>query len=113
MKREIVFSNIDLRTRYYQLSIKDDDFLKTAFRTQYGHFEFLVMPFGLINGLMMFMDLMNWVFQPYLNKFVVVFINDILVNSRDKKKYEQHLRILLGILKRNQLYAKLSKCESG
>ena len=74
-----VFSKIDLQLGYYQLRVKDDDVPKTTFRTKYGHYEFLIMPFGLTNASTAFMDLMNWVFHPYLNQFVVVFIDDILV----------------------------------
>ena len=91
--------------------MKDVDVLKTAFRTQYGHYEFLVMPFGLTNTPATFIDLMNRVFQPYLDQFVVVFINDILVYSKDAHKHEQHLRIVLQILREKQLFAKLRKCD--
>ncbi|KAG8472737.1 hypothetical protein CXB51_034630 [Gossypium anomalum] len=111
LKDATVFSNIDLRSSYYQLRVKDSDVLKTAFRTRYGHYEFLVMPFGLTNALAIFMDLMNWIFIPYLDRFVVVFINDILIYSRDESEHAEHLRIVLQTLKDKKLYAKFSKCE--
>jgi len=88
LKGAKVFSKIDLRSGYYQMRIKGQDVLKTAFRTRYGHFEFLVLPFGFTNAPTLFMDLMNRVFQPYLDKFVVVFIDDILVYSKSFKEHE-------------------------
>ncbi|KAL4280490.1 hypothetical protein GQ457_03G019150 [Hibiscus cannabinus] len=106
-----VFSKIDLRSGYYQMKVKDVDVPKTAFRTRYGHFEFLVMPFGLTNASAAFMDLMNRVFKPYLDKFVVVFIDDILIYSRNKDDHAEHLRIVFQTLRECQLYAKFSKCE--
>ncbi|KAL4295736.1 hypothetical protein GQ457_12G011360 [Hibiscus cannabinus] len=106
-----VFSKIDLRSGYYQMKVKDVDVPKIAFRTRYGHFEFLVMPFGLTNAPVAFMDLMNRVFKPYLDKFVVVFIDDILIYSRNKDDHAEHLRIVLQTLRECQLYAKFSKCE--
>ena len=106
-----VFSKIDLRSGYYQLRVKDVDVPKTAFRTRYGHYEFLVMPFGLTNAPAAFMDLMNKVFRPYLDQFVVVFIDDILVYSKDEQEHEQHLKIVLLTLRDKKLYAKLSKCD--
>jgi hypothetical protein len=93
------------------MRIKGQDVSKTAFRTRYGHFEFLVLPFGLTNAPALFMDLMNRVFQPYLDKFVVVFIDDILVYSKSYKEHEQHLRQTLQTLRSRQLYAKLDKCD--
>ena len=106
-----VFSKIDLRSGYYQLRVKEGDVPKIAFRTRYGHYEFLVMPFGLTNAPAEFMDLMNRVFRPYVDQFVVVFIDDILVYSKDAQEHEQHLRIVLETLREKKLYAKLSKCD--
>ncbi|KAL4351797.1 hypothetical protein GQ457_06G011370 [Hibiscus cannabinus] len=106
-----VFSKIDLRSGYYQMKVKDVDVPKTALQTHYGHFEFLVMPFGLTNAPAAFMDLMNRVFKPYLDKFVVVFIDDILIYSRNKDDHAKHLQIVLQTLRECQLYAKFSKCE--
>ena len=106
-----VFSKIDLRSGYYQLRVKEVDVPKTAFRTRYRHYEFLVMPFGLTNAPAAFIDLMNRVFRPYLDQFVVVFIDDILVYSRDEQEHEQHLKIVLHNLREKKLYAKLSKCD--
>ncbi|KAA3483173.1 DNA/RNA polymerases superfamily protein [Gossypium australe] len=105
------FSRIDLRSGYYQLRVKDSDIPKTAFRTRYGHYEFLVMPFGLTNAPAVFMVLMNRMFRPYLDKFVVVFIDDILICSHDENEHAEHLRTVLQILRDNQLYAKFSKSE--
>jgi hypothetical protein len=110
-KRARVFSKIDLRSRYYQLRIKEHDVAKTAFRTRCGHYEFLVMPFGLTNTPAVFMDLMNRVFRPYLDKSVVIFIDDILVYSNTYLEHEQYLRIVLKTLREHRLYVKLSKCE--
>ncbi|RZB46805.1 Transposon Ty3-I Gag-Pol polyprotein [Glycine soja] len=106
-----VFSKIDLRSGYHQIRVKKEDIPKTAFQTRYGHYEYLVMPFGVTNAPTIFMDYMNRIFHDYLDQFVVVFIDDILVYSRNKEEHEKHLRIVLHILRDRKLFAKLSKCE--
>ncbi|GKD24278.1 putative reverse transcriptase domain-containing protein, partial [Tanacetum coccineum] len=111
LQGEKYFSKIDLRSGYHQLWVRSKDIPKTSFHTRYDHYEFLVMPFGLTNAPAVFMDLMNHVFHDYLDKYVVVFIDDILVYSKSKEEHEQHLRIVLGILREKKLYAKFSKCE--
>ncbi|GJU63433.1 putative reverse transcriptase domain-containing protein [Tanacetum coccineum] len=105
------FSKINLRSGYHQLRVHEDDISKTAFRTRYGHFEFTVMPFGLTNAPAVFMDLMNRVCRPYLDKFVIVFIDDILIYSKTQEEHVEHLRLVLGLLKKEKLYAKFSKYE--
>ncbi|GJS94810.1 putative reverse transcriptase domain-containing protein [Tanacetum coccineum] len=105
------FSKIDLRSGYHQLRVHEDDILKTTFRTRYRHFEFTVIPFGLSNAPAVFMDLMNKVCRPYLDKFVIVFIDDILIYSKTQEEHVEHLRLVLGLLKKEKLYAKFSKCE--
>ncbi|GJV29216.1 reverse transcriptase domain-containing protein, partial [Tanacetum coccineum] len=105
------FSKIDLRSRYHQLIVHEDDIPKTAFRTRYGHFELTVMPFGLTNAPAVFMYLMNRVRRPYLDKFVIVFIDDILIYSKTRAEHVEHLRLVLGLLKKEKLYTKFSKCE--
>ncbi|GJV90448.1 putative reverse transcriptase domain-containing protein [Tanacetum coccineum] len=105
------FSKIDLRSGYHQLRVHEDDIPKTAFRTRYGHFEFTVMPFGLTNAPAVFMDLMNRVCKLYLDKFVIVFIDDILIYSKTKEDHEVHLGLVLELLRKEKLYAKFSKCE--
>ncbi|GJR54907.1 putative reverse transcriptase domain-containing protein [Tanacetum coccineum] len=104
------FSKIDLRFGYHQLRVHEDDIPKTAFRTRYGHFEFTVMPFGLTNAPAVFMDLMNRVFKPYLDKFLIVFIEDILIYSKTREEHEAHLGLVLELLKKKKLYVKFSKC---
>ena len=111
LSRAKVFSKLDLRSGYHQLKVKKEDILKTAFRTRYGHYEFLVMPFGVTNAPSIFMDLMNRVFSSFLDKFVVIFIDDILIYSKKEEEYAEHLRIVLQTLQQEKLYAKLSKCE--
>ena len=111
LQGENVFSKIDLMSRYHQMMIKELDVSKMAFRTRYGHYEFLVMPFELTNALAAFMDLMNRVFHLYLDQFVIIFIDDILVYSKSIDEHALHLRIVLQTLRDKQLYVKFSKCE--
>ncbi|GJT64466.1 putative reverse transcriptase domain-containing protein [Tanacetum coccineum] len=105
------FLEIDLRSGYHQLRVHEDDIPKTMFRNRYGHFEFTVMPFGLTNTPAIFMVLMNRVFRPYLDKFMIVFINDIIIYSKTQEEHVEHLRLILELLKKEKPYAKFSKCE--
>ncbi|GJS26453.1 putative reverse transcriptase domain-containing protein [Tanacetum coccineum] len=111
LKGSSVYSKIDMRSGYHQLRVREEDIPKTALRTRYGHYEFQVMPFGLTNAPTEFMDLMNRVCKPFLDKFVIVFIDDILIYSKNKKEHEEHLKAILELLKKEELYAKFSKCE--
>ncbi|GJU12491.1 putative reverse transcriptase domain-containing protein [Tanacetum coccineum] len=106
-----VYSKIDLRSGYHQLRVREEYIPKTAFRTRYGHYEFQVMPFGLTNAPTVFMDLMNQVCKPYLDRFVIVFIDDILIYSKSRKDHEGNLKLILRLLKEDELYAKFSKCK--
>ncbi|GJZ79066.1 putative reverse transcriptase domain-containing protein [Tanacetum coccineum] len=106
-----VYLKIDLRLGYHQLRFREGDISKTAFRTRYGHYEFQVMPFGLTNAPTIFMNLMNRLCKPYLDKFLIVFIGNILIYSENKEEHEEHLKIILELLKKEELYAKFSKCE--
>ena len=105
------FLKIDLRSSYHQLRLRECDISKTTFRTRYGHYKFLVMSFGLTNAPAAFMDFMNRVFKPYLDMFVIVFIDDILIYSRNEEDHASHLRVVLQTFKDRELYAKFSKCE--
>ncbi|GJT49132.1 putative reverse transcriptase domain-containing protein [Tanacetum coccineum] len=109
--RSSVYSKIDLRSGYHQLRIREEDIPITAFRTRYDHYEFQVMPSGLTNAPAVFMDLMNRVCKPYLDKFVIIFIDDILIYSKTKEEHSEHLKIILDLLKKEKLYAKFSKCD--
>jgi hypothetical protein len=111
MRGAKVFSKIDLRSGYHQLKIRQEDIPKTAFISRYGLYEFTIMSFGLMNAPAYFMYLMNKVFMEYLDKFLVVFIDDILTFSRNEKEHEEHLRLVLQKLREHRLYAKFSKCD--
>ncbi|GJU52810.1 putative reverse transcriptase domain-containing protein [Tanacetum coccineum] len=106
-----VYAKINLRSGYHQLRVHEEDIPKTAFRTRYGHYEFQVMLFGLTNAPAVFMDLMNRVCKPYLDKFVIVFIDDILIYSKNKEEHEEHLKLIFELFKKEELYEKFSKCE--
>ena len=106
-----IFSKIDLRSSYHQVRIHDEDIHKTTFHTRYKNYKFVVMPFGLTNAPMKFMCMMNNIFTKYLYKFILVFIDDILIYSKSKKEHEDHVHIVLQVLREHQLYAKFSKCD--
>ncbi|GJY41979.1 putative reverse transcriptase domain-containing protein [Tanacetum coccineum] len=106
-----VYSKIDLRSGYHQLGVREEDISKTTFRTRYGHYEFQVMPFGLTNAPAVFMDLINRVCKPSLDRFVIVFIDDILIYSKSRKEHEGHLKLILKLLKEEELCVKFSKCK--
>jgi hypothetical protein len=111
MKRASVLSKIDLRSHYHKLKIRESDIPKTTFRTEYGLYEYTVMSFGLTNAPAYFMYLMNKVFMEYLDKFVVVFIDNILIYDKTEEEHEKHLRLVLERLRTNQLYTNFIKCE--
>ena len=111
LRGERVYSKLDLYTSYQQLRVREANIPKTVFRMRYSHFEFIVMPSGLMNAPATFMDLMHRVFQPYLDQFVVLFDDNILIYSQPEEKHEDYLRIVLQALREHQLYEKFSKCE--
>nr|GEV21707.1 putative reverse transcriptase domain-containing protein [Tanacetum cinerariifolium] len=111
LQRSRVYSKIDLRSGYHQLRVREEDIPKTAFKTRYGHYEFKVMPFVLTNAPTVFLDLMNRVCKSYLDRFMIVFIDAILIYSKNRKEHEGHLKLILKLLKEEELYAKFSKCE--
>nr|GEW25699.1 putative reverse transcriptase domain-containing protein [Tanacetum cinerariifolium] len=111
LQGSIVYFKIDLRYDYQQLNFREEDIPKMTFRTRYGHYKFQVMLFRLSNTLTIFMDLMNWACKPYLDKFMIVFIDDVLIYSKNRKEHEEHLKLILRLLKKEELYAKFSKCE--
>ena len=111
MKGAKVFSKIDLKSRYHQIHIKDKDIYKTNFRIRYGNYELLVLPFGLTNAPVTFMRLMHGIFHPFLDKFVLIFIDDILIYSKNQEEHREHLRIVLEMLRKHQFYVKFSKCD--
>ena len=111
LRGESAYSKIDLRTGYHQLRVRETDIPKITFRMRYVHFEFTVIPLGLTNAPIAFMDLMHRVFQPYLDQFVVVFVDDILIYSKSEWEHEYHLRIVVQLLRDHQLYAKFNKCQ--
>ncbi|GKC84213.1 putative reverse transcriptase domain-containing protein [Tanacetum coccineum] len=106
-----VYCKIDLRSGYHQLRVREEDIPKTTFKTHYGHYKFQVRSFRLTNTLAVFMDLMNWVCKPYLDKFVTMFIEDILIYSKSKEEHEEYLKLILEVPKKEELYAKFSKCD--
>jgi len=106
-----VFSKINLRYGYHHVCIKEEEIYKISFRTKYGHYEFVVVPFGLTNAPATIMCLMNNVLHPYLDKFIIMFINDIMVYSKNEKEHEKHLAAVLKLLREHQLYVKLRKCS--
>jgi hypothetical protein len=109
LKDAKVFSKTNIRSVYHQVRIKEEDISNISFRTRYGHYEFIVVPFGLSNALVVFMCLMNGIFIEYLDKFSIVFLDDILIYSKSEEEHGQHLRRVLQLLREHQLYAKLSK----
>jgi hypothetical protein len=111
LKDDRILSKIYLRSRYHQVRIKDKDINNTIFRTRYGHYEFILVPFGLSNAPNVFMCLMNGIFREYLEKKIIFFLNDILVYSKSEQEHENHLRTVLQVLREHQLYAKLRKCS--
>jgi hypothetical protein len=111
LKDAKIFSKIDLESTYHRVGIKEEDINKIAFRRRYVHYEFTMVPFGLSNAPAVFMCLMNGIFREYLEKFVIVFLHDILIYSRSEEEHEQHLKMVLHVLREHQLYAKLSKCS--
>jgi hypothetical protein len=111
LKDEKVYSNIDLRLGYHQVRIKEEDINNHTFRTRYGHYEFTVVLFGLSNASTVFMCLMNGIFREYLDRFVIVFLDDIIIYSKSEEEHEQHLRMVLQALREHQLYVKLRKCS--
>jgi hypothetical protein len=111
LKDARIFSKIDLRSGYHQVRIKYEDIKKTTFKTNYGHYEFTVVPFGLSNAPVVFMCLMNGVFREYLDEFVIIFLDDILVYYKTEEEHKKHLRMVLQVLREHQLFVKLSKCS--
>lgn len=111
VKGATLFSKIDLRSRYHQKRKKSEDIYNTTLRTSYGHYEFIDFPFRLTNALTTFMSLMNGIFHPYLDKFVLLFIHYIIVYFRSLEEHKEHLQIVLQTLRENKLYVKYSKCD--